>query len=207
MTTRQGHRRQMPDPRLASDEFVRQDRGYNGRARERTLTFGPGGRKCGPVSRRDHDESQQVSIPGDALQPNTADGACTGRRRPFLIEESFMIRTIASGWAAALVVTLIAADLPAQEPRREGAIDFEGVIAAARAGGGHNGAGRASSAISTRSRAGLKRSRACSPCTRPATTSTPRSGPTSSIRRCSCRSRSPEAWRRPACRSAMTRWC
>ena len=46
-----------------------------------------------------------------------------------------MIRIIATGWAAALVAMLIAADLPAQEPRPDGAIDFEGVIAAARAGG------------------------------------------------------------------------
>ncbi len=46
-----------------------------------------------------------------------------------------MIRTIATGWAAALVAMLIAVDLPAQEPRPDGAIDFEGVIAAARAGG------------------------------------------------------------------------
>ncbi len=46
-----------------------------------------------------------------------------------------MIRTITSGWAAALVAVLITADLPAQEPRPEGTVDFEAVINAARAGG------------------------------------------------------------------------
>jgi hypothetical protein len=46
-----------------------------------------------------------------------------------------MIRTIASGWALAIVATLIAADLSAQEPRPEGGVDFEAVINAARAGG------------------------------------------------------------------------
>ena len=46
-----------------------------------------------------------------------------------------MSRIIAMGWAAALALVLIAADLPAQEPRPEGAIDFESVIASARAGG------------------------------------------------------------------------
>jgi len=43
------------------------------------------------------------------------------------------------GWAAALAVVLIAADLPAQEPQPEGAIDFEAVIASARAGGVQRG--------------------------------------------------------------------
>ena len=47
-----------------------------------------------------------------------------------------MIRTIVSGWAAALAVMLIAADSFAQEPPPQGGIDFEGVIAAARAAGG-----------------------------------------------------------------------
>jgi len=45
-----------------------------------------------------------------------------------------MSRIIALGWAAALAVVLIAADLPAQEPHPEGVIDFESVIANARAG-------------------------------------------------------------------------
>ncbi|MFI5455430.1 MAG: zinc-dependent metalloprotease [Isosphaerales bacterium] len=45
-----------------------------------------------------------------------------------------MSRIIALGWAAALAVVLIAADLPAQEPHPEGVIDFESVIAGARAG-------------------------------------------------------------------------
>ncbi len=49
-----------------------------------------------------------------------------------------MIRTIASGWATAIVAMLIAADLPAQEPRPEG-VDFEAVINAARAGGPNRG--------------------------------------------------------------------
>ena len=40
-----------------------------------------------------------------------------------------MIRIIALGWAAALTVGFIAAELPAQEPRP---VDFEGVIAGAR---------------------------------------------------------------------------
>ncbi len=47
-----------------------------------------------------------------------------------------MIRTIVSGWAAALAVMLIAADSFAQEPPPQGGVDFEGVIAAARAAGG-----------------------------------------------------------------------
>jgi hypothetical protein len=47
-----------------------------------------------------------------------------------------MIRIIAMGWAAAVTVCLIAADLPAQEPAQDGPIDFESVIASARAGGG-----------------------------------------------------------------------
>ena len=50
-----------------------------------------------------------------------------------------MIRSIASGWAAAIVATLIAADLPAQEARPEGGVDFEAVINAARAGGPNRG--------------------------------------------------------------------
>ena len=54
-----------------------------------------------------------------------------------------MIRTIASRWAAALVATLISAGVYAQEPPPQG-IDFEGVIAAARAGGGGPGRGRPS---------------------------------------------------------------
>ena len=45
-----------------------------------------------------------------------------------------MSRIIALGWAAALTVCLVAADLPAQEPGADGPIDFEGVIASARAG-------------------------------------------------------------------------
>ena len=47
-----------------------------------------------------------------------------------------MIRTIAPGWAAAIVAMVIAADVYAQEPPPQGGIDFEGVIAAARATGG-----------------------------------------------------------------------
>jgi hypothetical protein len=51
-----------------------------------------------------------------------------------------MIRTIASGWAAAVVATVIAVDVYAQEPvPPQGGIDFEGVIAAARAGGSQRG--------------------------------------------------------------------
>jgi hypothetical protein len=46
-----------------------------------------------------------------------------------------MIRAIASGWAAAVVAVLIAADLPAQEPRPVEAVDIESAINAARAGG------------------------------------------------------------------------
>jgi hypothetical protein len=49
-----------------------------------------------------------------------------------------MRRIIASGWAATLTVGLIAADLRAQEPRPEG-IDFDAVIAGARAGGAQRG--------------------------------------------------------------------
>jgi len=46
-----------------------------------------------------------------------------------------MSRIIAWGWAAALTVSLIGADLPAQEPGPDGpAIDFQQVIAGARAG-------------------------------------------------------------------------
>ena len=100
-----------------------------------------------------------------------------------------MSRIIALGWAAALTVQLIAADLPAQEPRPDGAIDFEGVIAERRPGGATRTA-RASSATSTRSPGVPRRSTACSRSTRRATTSTPKSGPISSTRRCSCRSRS-----------------
>jgi hypothetical protein len=47
-----------------------------------------------------------------------------------------MIRNLLLGWATALTVGLIAADLPAQEPAQDGPIDFESVIASARAGGG-----------------------------------------------------------------------
>ena len=47
-----------------------------------------------------------------------------------------MIRNSVLGWTAALAVWLIAADLPAQEPTQEVPIDFESVIASARAGGG-----------------------------------------------------------------------
>ncbi len=47
-----------------------------------------------------------------------------------------MIRIIALGWTAALTVCLLAAELPAQEPAQDGPIDFESVIASARAGGG-----------------------------------------------------------------------
>ncbi len=46
-----------------------------------------------------------------------------------------MSRIIAWGWAAALTVSLMAADLPAQEPGSDGPnIDFQQVIAGARAG-------------------------------------------------------------------------
>ncbi len=37
-----------------------------------------------------------------------------------------MIRTIVSGWAAAIVATLIAADLPAQEARPDAGRRFRG---------------------------------------------------------------------------------
>ena len=53
-----------------------------------------------------------------------------------------MIRTIASGWAAAIVATLIAADVYGQEPPPQG-IDFESVIAAARARRRRSRAGQA----------------------------------------------------------------
>jgi len=46
-----------------------------------------------------------------------------------------MSRIIALGLAAAVVVAVVATQLPAQEPRPEGAIDFESVVASARAGG------------------------------------------------------------------------
>jgi hypothetical protein len=46
-----------------------------------------------------------------------------------------MSRYVALGCAAALAVALIPADLPAQEPRPDGPIDFESVIAGARAAG------------------------------------------------------------------------
>ena len=69
-----------------------------------------------------------------------------------------MSRIIAPGWAAALVAVLIAPDLTAQEPRPAEAIDFEighrqcpGSRAAAAAG-------PASSATSTKSRGGPRRS-------------------------------------------------
>jgi hypothetical protein len=60
-------------------------------------------------------------------------------RWPLPAEERFMSRYIATGWAMALAVVLIPADLPAQEPRPEGAIDFEAVIAGARAAGAQRG--------------------------------------------------------------------
>ena len=47
-----------------------------------------------------------------------------------------MFRIIALGWTAALTVSLLAAELPAQEPTQDVPIDFESVIASARAGGG-----------------------------------------------------------------------
>ena len=50
-----------------------------------------------------------------------------------------MNRIIALGWAAVATVGLIAADLPAQEPRPDGAIDFEGVIVNARAAAARRG--------------------------------------------------------------------
>jgi hypothetical protein len=50
-------------------------------------------------------------------------------------EESFMSRIIASGWAAVLAAGLVVVDLPAQEPRPDGPIDFDGVIFNARPGG------------------------------------------------------------------------
>ena len=50
-----------------------------------------------------------------------------------------MIRIIALGWTAALTAWLIAAELPAQEPTQDGPIDFESVIASARAGGARRG--------------------------------------------------------------------
>ena len=50
-----------------------------------------------------------------------------------------MSRIIVLGWAAALTVSLVAAELPAQEPRPDGPIDFEGVIANARQGGARRG--------------------------------------------------------------------
>ncbi len=56
-----------------------------------------------------------------------------------IAKESFMSRFIAPGWAAALVVVLIASDLPAQEPRPTEGVDFEAVIASARAAGQQRG--------------------------------------------------------------------
>jgi hypothetical protein len=46
-----------------------------------------------------------------------------------------LMRIIALGWTAALTAVFIMGDLPAQEPRQDAPIDFEGVIASARAGG------------------------------------------------------------------------
>ena len=45
-----------------------------------------------------------------------------------------MSRIIVFGWAAGLTVSLVAAELPAQEPRPDGPIDFEGVIVERTAG-------------------------------------------------------------------------
>ncbi len=50
-----------------------------------------------------------------------------------------MSRFIAPGWAAALVAVLFASDLTAQEPRPAEAVDFESVIASARAAGQQRG--------------------------------------------------------------------
>jgi hypothetical protein len=50
-----------------------------------------------------------------------------------------MNRIVTLAWTAALTVGFIAAELPAQEPRQDVPIDFEGVIASARAGGPRRG--------------------------------------------------------------------
>ena len=50
-----------------------------------------------------------------------------------------MSRIIVLGWVAALTVSLVAAELPAQEGRPDGPIDFEGVIVNARQGGARRG--------------------------------------------------------------------
>src|SRR5271157_1759208 len=53
-----------------------------------------------------------------------------------------MSRIIALGLAAVLTVSLVAGQVPAQEPRPAGNIDFEAVINSARLGGVHRpGAG------------------------------------------------------------------
>ncbi len=46
-----------------------------------------------------------------------------------------MNRNTKWGWVMALTGWLLAAELPAQEPTQDGAVDFEEVIANARAGG------------------------------------------------------------------------
>ena len=99
------------------------------------------------------------------------------------LEESFMSRIIGVGWAAVLTVGLMAADLAAQEARSD------------RLRGGHRrcAGGRRAAAASAVPRLqrgdprAPRRSTACSPSTRRATTSTPRFRPTSSTSRCSCR--------------------
>ena len=50
-----------------------------------------------------------------------------------------MSRIIVFGWVAALTVSLVAVELPAQEARPDGPIDFEGVIVNARQGGVRRG--------------------------------------------------------------------
>ena len=61
-----------------------------------------------------------------------------------------MIRTIASGWAAAIVATLIAADLPAQEPQAGGRRRFRGGHQRGTGRVDRIGRGRTSSATSTK---------------------------------------------------------
>src|SRR5580704_13257869 len=70
--------------------------------------------------------------------PKSTEAACPGFG-PWPIQESSMFRIIALGWTAALTVCLLAAELPAQEPTQDGPIDFESVIASARAGGARRG--------------------------------------------------------------------
>jgi len=57
------------------------------------------------------------------------------------VEENFMSRIVALGLAAVLTVGLAAGQVPAQEPRPAGAIDFEAVINSARLGGVHRPGG------------------------------------------------------------------